>query len=173
MIHTTVTAALLRRRLLLGSGIAAAGVAILIGANFLSSRLLNGWGLLLSLLSILLIALGLIPYRRLTRLQLHPNHIALEEEHLVYLLRNSPRFRLYKEAIQELTFHRRGDEYGIGLQLFAQTAKKIAVVDPSFNMQAFIDRSRRRGFDLYLPLFSQRAAQELREWHTSSERYGR
>lgn len=167
-LRTSIAAELQRGRLLLGSAIAAPGILLMIWASFLSPQLLARWGVVFALLSILLIALGLIPYRRICRLQLHPNQIALEEENLTYVIGETPRFRLSKEGVREIAFLKERGGYGIGLWLHLPIEKKITVIDPRFDMQKFMNQSRRRGCDLYLPLFSERAAAEIEEWLQNS-----
>lgn len=164
VIRTSIPSELLKRRLLIGNAVALPGIGLMVGANFLAPSPLAWWGVPIAFISILLIALGLIPYRRLTRLQLHPDKIEMEREYLIYHLRERPRFRLARSTIKEFSYIGNKRGCGVGVKLHSSFDEKIAVIDPRFDMQGFLAQSQRRGYDLFFPFFSARAALELRDW---------
>lgn len=83
-----------------------------------------------------LIALGLIPYRRLQRLEVRPNELVISEHGLIYYKGGDLQWKLPYSSIQRLSFQETAWRYGIALDVEGR-------------------------FDLFLPYFTKRSFQIL------------
>jgi hypothetical protein len=103
-IRTHITPGLLRFALFRGTLMGGIGAAILLFSGiFLPPALLQGWGFFLFMLSIGLIAWGLIPYRRLKRLETNPNRLILDSEGAIHFLAKGKVLQsIPREAVKSL-----------------------------------------------------------------------
>lgn len=99
-------------RLFLGSFLAIAGACLILFAGIFA---VPKWGLLFFLFGIGLIALGLIPYRLLQRLELKPNELEILENGLIYRKKGMLEWQLPFGSIQDVSFYEDNWRYGIKL----------------------------------------------------------
>lgn len=164
-IHTSVHHQLLRKKLMRGSFLASiGGCIILFFGMFAPVNLLDQWGMLTILTGFVLIAWGLIPYRKLNRLLSSPNSLRISIEGISYVDRSREMFFIPLKSIEQIHFIDRKDRYGIGVQLKNKLKQKIQILDPRFKPKSFLFYSKQVGnSDVYLPFFSKRAYKELSE----------
>lgn len=139
-----------------GSLLAGLGASLLFFSGiFAPEKILSRWGLIIFGISMLFIGMGLIPYRRLQRLELKPDEIRVfEDRTLHYFKKGQECFALPLADIQSVEWIDKGHIYGIGLRL-----KKVLP-----DLEETINRSQKKvGADLFLPFFSNRAYLELQE----------
>jgi hypothetical protein len=162
-IHTTVHHQLLRKKLMRGSLFASiGGCIILFFGMFASVNVLDKWGMLTILTGFMLIAWGLIPYRKLNRLLSSPNSLKINIEGLSYVDRSREMFFIPLKSIECIHFIDRKDRYGIAVHLKNKLSQKVQILDPRFKPKSFLFYSKQvGGADLYLPYFSKRAYNEL------------
>lgn len=136
-LRTSISPSLLKWRLYLGSFLAGSGAfLLLISAIYLSPTALEKWGFLILIFGLGLIALGLIPYRKLQRLEVKPNELLVSEHGLAYYKGGSLQWKLPYSSIHSIQFLESAWSYGIGLDVEGR-------------------------FDLYLPYFTKRSFEIL------------
>lgn len=156
--RSSIKSELLRRSLLRGTGLAILGALLLLAGAFLPARILGNWGALIFLLSMGLIAWGLIPYRRLKQLETIPHEIILDDHTLLFCWKREAVFQVPFSNIDKTAFISSGDVYGIGIWL---SSTSICTYN-NFDLVHFQERSRKKfGCDLFLPYFSERTFESL------------
>ena len=153
-------------RFLRGSYSGALGVALwLYGGIFLSTSSLTFWGWPIFLIGLILIAWGLLPYRKLTRLENNPNEIILTDlEELYFSMQGTSTFKIALENIEEMAYLDDNSHYGIGLWIKSPKTKHIIVLHPTLDFQAYLKDCQKRYFcDVFFPNFSKRSFKELEE----------
>lgn len=123
------------------------------------------FGIPIFITGLALIAIGLLPYRRLLRLQLKPHEIHDEGEYLIFLQQGKPLFKICKKNIQKIAFLKKENIYGLGVWLKRPLEEKIKVLQPNFDFAAFMADSVQRfeGCDLFLPYFTERSCEEIKD----------
>jgi len=116
---TTVTTSLLKKSLFSGMVKASIGITLIVmTGTFLPLPQLQTWGLPIFFASLLLIIIGLVPYKKLSRLQTNPYHLRIEEEKLILL---SPKLiplqTLPIDTMQEISHTTHNHIYGITIIL--------------------------------------------------------
>lgn len=162
--HTQVKPELKRSKLLRGSVIAGVGALILlIGGAAVPPSQLHVWGWLIALVSFGLIAIGMIPYRRLCRLEERPAKLVINDvNELIYIHNDLKKITIPYEIIEKMEYFEDGNIYGIGVWIKKDAAKKIRVHDPLFDYQRRQKQAKKRfGCDLFLPFFSKRTLGDL------------
>lgn len=165
-LFATIKPTLLRNSLLKGTSIAALGVIILvIAGSFIPPSYLTYLGPFIILLGGGLITLGLLPYRRLNKLENTPNEILyVYGKYLQYISKGKEVYTIPFEMIEKLDYQESGSDYGIAIYLKNESSKKIVVHNPRFNMAAFQKKSRKKHHcDLFIPYFSLRSFNRINE----------
>lgn len=167
-LRSTIKPSLLRRVLLRGSILAILGACILLYANiFISVDELSTWGLLIVCIALTLIAIGLIPYRKLTRLERHPYEMIAAEQ-IVTLKKDNPLFSFPINSIEKIAYIEQDNSYGIGIWL--KNPEKILLHIPKFEMNRFkLKTQQHDSCDLFLPYFSERSCKSLEDFYTLPE----
>lgn len=111
-LRTSVSPTLLKWRLFLGSFFAICGASLILYAGVFAPQ---KWGFLLFLFGMGLIALGLIPYRLLQRLEIKPNELELLEHGVIYRKRGEQQWQLPYGSIQRVVYFEDAWRYGIQL----------------------------------------------------------
>jgi hypothetical protein len=138
-LRTSISPSLLKWRLYLGSFLAGGGAFLLLFSSiYLSTSVLEKWGFLILILGLGLIAIGLIPYRKLQRLEVKPNELILSEHGLAYYKGGRLEWKLPYDSIRSVTFFESSWRYGIYLDVEGR-------------------------FDLFLPFFTKRSFQILEQ----------
>jgi hypothetical protein len=164
-LRSTIRPELMWSALLRGTLFATVGALLLIyGGTTLPKNSLIGWGIPLVLVSLMLIAFGLIPYRRLSRLQVNPDEIHIKETSFCFISKKKMCFTVPFASIEKIELLERRALYGIGVQLKHNPSEKISVHDPRFDMQRYQACSQKRfDCDLFFPYFTSHAVEELKE----------
>ena len=170
-IHSSVTTNVLRRALFRGVALAGLGIALIFYAGiFIPPEQLRYWGPILVCIAIALVAWGLIPHRQLTRLQLHPYEIGIDDKSLSFSSQGKKQFTVERQSVDKMEFRPDDYEYGIALWLKDPLPEMICVHNHSFKMESFQNRSKSRHFcDLFFPYFSHKDMTEIQEVWASEE----
>lgn len=154
-LRSSIKPALMRKALLRGFAWAFVGAVILIfsGAK-LSVEELSRWGLPIFALGIACITFGLLPYRRLARLELKPNELIVGAKDLEWWEKGKKLMTIPLEAIEGIAFVDEDSQYGISLEIRQHPARKLIIWDPKLKMPPL---------PLLLPYFSKRSSEELAE----------
>ena len=153
-----------RRKLLRGTFLALLGMS-LIGycGLFLSVQTLSTWGLPAFMVGSGLMAVGLVPFRQLNRLEIHPHQIILDQAYLQVGFCGKKSFSVPCHSIDRTVFISQGVG-GIGIWLKEPLPEKIIVHDPRFAMRKFQEDSyRKHQCHLFLPHFNERAFKALQD----------
>lgn len=136
---------------------------LVLGGTILPLELLSLWGIPFFLIGLFFIAIGWLPYRQLTRLQLKPHEIHYDGSTLLFLKQGKPLFKIASMSIDKISYVEREHLYGIGIWLKRPIEERVKVLQPHFNFAAFVSDSMHRfeGCDLFLPFFSERSYKEL------------
>ncbi len=137
---TSIKSDLIRKTLIQGTCIAGLGVFLLLLAGTLTPiQMLEKWGLLIFIFAAVLMAVGLIPYRLLQRLESSPNKIYLSDDHkLCYFKKNQLKASIPFNKVRALEWI---DHYYI------------------YGIKVILDDHQ----SLFLPFFSHRSLQEIRD----------
>lgn len=155
--RSSIHSPLLQKTLMRGSLLAGIGAFLLLAGTFLSPASLKIWGPLIFFTGLGLIGWGLIPYRRLKRLETEPHEIHLSNNQLLFCWRKKPVFTIQLDGIEKAVFISSGDVYGIGLSLVNASLRYVQVYDGKFDIARFQQQSiKKYGCDLFLPYFSER-----------------
>jgi hypothetical protein len=150
-LRTTVSNELLHQALFKGTFFAAIGCFILIFASVaLPVKVLAPWGWAFIVLAVGLIAYGLIPYKKLSRLQLHPHKLILTEDTLTYQ-KKEPILTLPLISVERFEFT--GD--GIGVILKSPPKEPVRLFTKKI--------PQKKGMDLFFPHFGKTAFKHLTE----------
>lgn len=137
---TTVKPQLLKKVLLQGTVLAGCGVIILVLAGILIPRnIMEIWGIYIFFLSAILMAVGLVPYRHLQKLESNPNKITLSDDRTLHYHKGDRiLYSIPFDQIQSLEWIDKKNIYGITLGL-------------------------KNGQSKFLSFFSHRSYQEIKE----------
>lgn len=163
---TTISTALLKKALFKGVLLAFPGIsALLIGGIFLSPPQLAKWGFFLFAFAIGSITLGMLPYRRLSRLQLKPNEIHLtNNSSLEYYVKGVKLLTIPLQAIEKIELIHPGSLYGLVFWLKKPSPAPVLIHQQPKKIEKMrlLGRSYSNA-DLFLPYFNQRTFKELRD----------
>lgn len=171
-LHSSVSRTLMKQSLFQGFAFALIGISGLLYASvFIDLSELQRWGWLLFLFGLGLIAFGMLPYRRLSRLQLNPHELRLiDSDHIGYFFKGNPLLTLPLTSIDKMEFINRKTLYGIAVWLKPPPYPPVVV----HQGRKEINRLRKQGrqlakADLFFPYFTQRAHRDLIEWQTQED----
>ena len=144
-IYSSVSPKVEKKALFKGSFIAGIGILLLaLSGSFIKEPLLKIWGLPILVVSATLLTYGLLPYRRLMRLQKKPNEIIVSEELLQYIENNKRQITLPLSLIKKASYLEDKNDYGIGIWFKnGENSEKIIVHDFAFQLQKRVDESER------------------------------
>ena len=162
IIRTSLTPDYLKKILVRGFCLSIIGSMLLIGASiFLPEPLLNKWGWLLYFSALILITIGLLPYRKLSKLQNKPNEIRLIDRTFQFWTKGKCLLSTSVSDINSLSYR---DENLPGIEIsfkknypFPQNLKSFQVVQGKETQQ------------LVFLYFSKRSFNELMNWLNDSE----
>lgn len=167
IIRTTISRALSRHVLIKGFCIALLGIAALFaGGIFLPLPSLQKWGWLLFIISLGLIALGLLPYRRLVRLQLKPNELSLlDTEELTFKSRGRNKLTIPLESVSKMEYVDHPLNDGIAIWLIHPPPSPVVVHESPKEIELIRKQGKENGnADLFFAHFNRHAYDELIEW---------
>jgi hypothetical protein len=118
-LRTSIKPDLMRSVLFRGSFLGGLGVILLAATGaFLPVPILSRWGIPIFLTSMGLIAVGMLPYRKLTRLEKNPDEILIsEDEQFVYRRKGKVVFAIPLSSINSCTYVDDASHYGIEITL--------------------------------------------------------
>ena len=163
IIYNSINPGLKRQSLLQGTVCALFGVGFLFfGGIFLPEPVLSDWGLAIWGASILLITLGLIPYKTLKQLEERPDSLKVTSEgNLKFYKRGNLEFSIPLDNIHEMKYFEKKFLYGIGISL---KEKQAMPEIRSLRLPIFSrPRIHYKGFDLFFLYFSERGFKSLIE----------
>lgn len=163
-LFSTIKPSLLRNSLMRGSIAALLGVLLLIlAAAYLPPSAMMHWGLPILLAGGGLMVYGLIPYRRLIRMEEEPNELLLIGENCLQLFSfGKLQYTLPMAMIHKTEYFDAGNDYGIAIWFSEGGENKIIVHNHRLNMARCLSNSRKRyGCDLFIPYFGRRSYMRL------------
>jgi hypothetical protein len=163
-LRSKIPADLIKETLFRGSILASIGASLLLyGSVRLSVQSLAIWGPWLFGVGILFIIVGMVPYRRLSRLQGQPDELLVDQQDVHLRTGGKLLFSIPLHAIEKVSFVAQ-PKAGIALQLKRAPSQRVRVYCKSFNMTRFEARNQKSyGFPLFFPHFTHRACEELEE----------
>ncbi|MFI0434925.1 MAG: hypothetical protein ACH350_04250 [Parachlamydiaceae bacterium] len=172
IIHSSVSTYALKMRLLKGCTIASLGIAILVLSGiYLPIESLHKWGGGLFFTSIGLITLGMLPYRRLAKLQLRPDElIFLESDHVTFYHFGKKILTIPFESIKEISYFSHVRLYGIVMSIkspFDGAIKMEGKGKNSVKMSQIKEKKKKN--ELFFPYFNRRAYEELLDWQSKKK----
>lgn len=159
ILRSSIKPSLMRKTLWQGTVLAALGAFIFLYAGVAIQRTtLQTWGIPILGVGLALITLGLLPYRRLTRLELNPYKIVIASETEFTFFKGIPLFTIPFAAIDTISFYDGKKDYGICIKLKNTPTEKVIVHTSSTCLKVF----QRNGCDLFFPYFTRRSFDELK-----------
>jgi hypothetical protein len=158
--YTCVHSSLKRRTLFCGTSFAGVGILLLTYAGTaFPEATLQRWGWFFFLISGLLIAVGLVPYRRLCSLENNPSVLSTESGTALSLeKKGSCLFTLPFCSISKIGYLADPSYYGIVFWLKEAHLKKLHIPSVYGHIPR---RLRSTGCHLFLPYFSERTFRQL------------
>lgn len=138
-------------------------ILILYAGSKLSKVELGMWGLSIFFIGLGLITIGLLPYRRIKKLESKPDEIWLIGHEALTICSQGKRiFTLPIACIKKMNYLENGKTYGIAIELNSNFSEKILVHDPGFNLITFQETCRKQfNSDLFLRYFSRTSHEEI------------
>lgn len=165
VVSTTISPSLKKKVLFRGTLLAACGAFLLIFSGiFIPLSVLKFFGGFILFISGLLIVLGLLPYRKINRLQMQNNKLIVEKESILYVVNNKRMIGIPKADIEKMDFLEKGTDYGIGLWLKNPLPVKLTLYAKEFNIESFQRKSQKKwACDFFFPYFNQKSFTVLKE----------
>ena len=159
-IRTSINPQLMKSTLLKGFIIALLGILLLFfGGIFLPVNILKLWGPLIFIGGMAFVIMGLLPYRKLTQLELKPMTLTAEAGGEWVLIHGAKKLlSISDKSISKIEYVNDQKNYGLGIWLNKPIEEKIIIYDPAYKV------FRGFGADLFLPYFSKRSVKELHAW---------
>ncbi len=163
-IHTIIDPDLMRRTLIRGSVAAGLGIVIiLITAIEMPLTQLGFWGIPILIVGLGLIALGLVPYKILSKRQTSPDALTITEENLLYAKEGKATLTIPYSSISRVWHYERAPLYGVLITMRHHPAEKIHVHDHNYDIRREHQRSQKRFHaDLFFPFFDETRFNEIR-----------
>lgn len=163
-IRSSIKPELYKKTLFKGSFLSFLGfLPLLYGSLWMDVSSLSVWGIFLFAIGIGLIMFGMIPFKRITTLQKHPNELHwINDQSISYNHLGKKMLTIPINSIQSLSYFEDSAIYGIKLNFKKQMDEKLTVHDPRFAYERYEKESQRRyGCDLFFPYFSKRGFTRL------------
>lgn len=170
-LRSSLKPALKRATLYRGSLLACLGICLLLfGGISLTATTLARWGLLVMGAGLALITTGLLPYQRLTRLEIQPHELLLIPDTGVrFSQHRKPCFTIPWTSIEKTAYIDQPSHYGIAICLKHPIPEKVIVHDPSFRFQQMLQKCRSsHSCDIFVPYFSKRSYEEMLDFFCES-----
>lgn len=172
ILRTAIPTEWMNQSLKKGLLLALLGICPLVYAGaFAPPSTLKTWGFLIFLAGFLLITAGLLPYRRLSRLQSKPNELhCIGLERLEYYQNGKHVLSLTLSSIDHLAFINEPRFFGIAVWLKRPLTAKMIIFSPTFDLHSFEKQAERaHQADAFFPYFSRRSFEELNAWISENE----
>lgn len=156
----------MRHTVMRGTLLAGLGALILLyGSLFMSVDTLSKWGFPMLCLATFFMSIGLLPYRRLKRLEHTPDElIAIDDLQLKFFSRGKLFLTIPMTCVKKIGYIQKGvSKYGIAIWL-KPSQDKIKIHNSQFGYKYFHWKAQRQyGCDLFFSYFSQYSCEELLE----------
>lgn len=163
-LFSTVKSSLLKATLFRGSLAGVLGIVLLICATaYLPAAKLTIWGGPILLVGGGLMVYGLIPYRRLTKMEEQPSELYLADDDYMQLIAGGKQqYTIPMDMIQKTEYIDRGNDYGIAIWFVPNAANKMIIHNHRLNVARYLKKSRQRyACDLFIPYFGRRSYTRL------------
>lgn len=153
------------RMLIRGTVVGGLGVAILVVfGTLMPSSQMRIWGVPLVLVAIILIAIGMIPYRQLTKLRKQPDELTIENRQMLYMRRGAELLAIPCVSIDRIDYVERRGLYGLGIWLLHPIPQPIRVRGAEASL-TYLERVSQRKFncDLFLPFFAREECSSMQD----------
>lgn len=163
-LFSTIKPTLLRAALIRGTFFASLGVlALIVATTYMSVEYMMTWGILLLLIGGGLMVYGLIPYRKLNRMENEPSELMLiDDEYLQLITFGKQQYTIPLSMIKKSSYIEKGNEYGIGLWFTQDPKNKAIVHNRRLDIDSMIKKSQQKyECDLFIPYFGRRAFTRL------------
>jgi len=164
-IRTSVKPQLMKKILIKGFFLALTGILLLFfGGIFLPEESLQVWGAPLFFTGIAFVTFGLLPFRKLTKLENKPVALTVNAMNEITLERSGmPILTFPQHSIQKIEYVEDPQNYGMAFWFIKPVENPIIVHDNSYKLVTGFDA------DLFLPYFSTRSVKELKEWLSEND----
>lgn len=165
-LRSSIRPALKKKTMIRGSILGGLGILLWVYSGlFLSISTLTIFGWPIFLTGGILITLGLLPYRKLTRLENKPHEIIITDlDELSYFSQGVPMFKISMKNIEEMAFLDDDVRYGIGFWIKTPASKHIEILHPSLDLNVYLKNCQKDYFcDIFFPYFTKRSFEELEE----------
>jgi hypothetical protein len=163
-LFSTIKPTLLRATLFRGTIFASLGVLLLIiVTTYFSVEVMMSWGVLFLFVGGGLMVYGLIPYRRLNKMEDDPSELILiDDEYLQLMTFGKQQYTIPLKMIQKTEYIDKGNDYGIAIWFVQDTDHKVIVHNQRMNMAHHLKICKKQyGCDLFIPYFGRRAYTRL------------
>lgn len=150
-LRSSVKSSLKRYTLIRGTLIAGLGALLIVVTGiYLPVQEMQIWGLPILIMGLGLIAFGLMPYRRLSRLENSPNEVILFDDSFQFFSKGRKIYTVPFSSIDKTSLIDNGTDYGIAIWLKKSPEQKVIVHDKKLAYA-------RKGCDIFLPYFTERS----------------
>lgn len=163
-LRTSIRPKLKQFLLFRGSLLAFSGVSLILYAGvFVGPKALSHWGLSLCFVAFLMMAWGLIPYRRASKMEEQPSELIISEDLSVrYRKQGKESTSFSLRDVDEAIFCEEKGLYGMGLKF--KIKERVPTVTPSLIFTLYSHSLKRKyAFDLFFPFFTERTVHEFQE----------
>ncbi len=163
-LRTSIRPQLKQFLLFRGSLLAISGVSLILYAGvFIGPKALSHFGLIICLIAFLMMAWGLIPYRRASRMEEQPSELIISEDLSVRYRKQGkegPSFSL--SDVEEAIFCEEKGLYGMGLKF--KIKERVPTITPSLIFTLYSNSLKKKyAIDLFFPFFTQRSVHRFQE----------
>lgn len=164
-LQSVVTSPLMRYTLFKGCGFAVSGMCVLlIGGIFLPPETLGVWGWLLFVVGIGLMTFGMLPYKRLLRIQLKPDELVVQGTDLEFYSRGIKRLTIPLRSIEKIAYRDARASYGISFRFLKPVIAPVIIHGKSGEIEKMKAEGRKfAGADLFIPRFNRKSFDRLKE----------
>lgn len=170
ILRSCITTELKKQTLKKGASFTLSGGGLLLAIAFLPFSMLKSLGVIAFFFACFLIALGLVPYRRLLLLELNPFELSIQSNRIVFYQKNRPLFALEREHIINLDYQEM-PLYGIIAKLDKPLKGKIKVLTKKTKFFAHLGRWQKNYPEgiLFFPYFTKHSFDELKSHLTQDQ----
>jgi len=166
ILRSSVSSPLMRHVLFKGFSIAFVGILLLVLTGiYLPVTSLKAWGWLIFFFSLALIAWGLLPYRRLSRLQLKPDELIIANgDGLTYVSKGKKVLSFPLDSVRQISCINKPHYYGIAIYFKDSSHSPMTIYEVAVVEKLQRGRRKMKRGDLFFPYFNRRSYDELKDW---------
>lgn len=154
-----------QRKLLKGTLLALIGAGAMVCAGTgIGAEKLSQWGWLIYSAGFGLIAWGLIPYRRLSSLEMQPHRLVINSSgDWLFSYKGKLLLGISGEALDRISYSQSAKNYGIKVHLKRPITEKIKLYSQGLALRQIRTLARTHNCDLFFPFFSKRTFMQLEQ----------